>query len=192
MFEATIEETAIALGDSRQAEADKRLLVVFSTKAVKDNNESIKQGRPIYQERDYITIMVPGDKDSVIERPATDMDRQRFPIHYAAFKQKQQQETVSGTPLKMATFISQAQAKELEYFHIFTVEQLAGMSDAQAQKIMGFQRLKQNAADYLTASKDASALTQMREELSQRDVQIAHLTKVVEGLTAKLEKLEKE
>lgn len=190
MFEATIEETAIALGDGRQSEEDKRLLVVFSTKAVKDAAQSVAQARPIYTEKDYITIMVPGDKDSIIERPATDMDRDRFPLQYAAFRNKKQQETVSGTPLRMATFISQAVAKELEYFNVYTVEQLAGMPDSQAQKIMGIQQLKQNAADFLAAAKDASVITKMREELSQRDVQIAHLTKVVEGLTEKVKSLE--
>ena len=192
MFEATIEETAMAFTDGRQSEEDKRLLVVFSSRAVQDKAASIEQGRPIYTEKDYVTIMVPGDKDSVVERPATDMDRQRFALQYAAFKQKRQQETVSGTPLRAVTFISQAQAKELEYFNVYTVEQLAGIPDNQAAKIMGIQQLKQTATDFLAAAKDQSTLTKMREELSQRDEQISFLSKTVESLTERLKKLEEE
>lgn len=189
--EASFDEMHMALSEQQgTSEADKKLLVVFSIRPHHNQVKSAEQGRPIYEDRDYITIMVPGDKDSVIERPATDMDKARFRAQYRAFKDRQNQETVSGTPLRQVSFITASQAKEFEYFNIYTVEQLAGMPDSNAQRIMGAQRLKQLAADFLRAAESAAPLTAMREEMSQKDAQIAALVQSVETLKKQVAELQ--
>lgn len=193
LAESTFEETqmAMTLDQSRTSEDDKRLLVVFSTRPWHDRVASTEAGRPIYRDRDFITIMVPGDKDSIIERPATDMDRQRFALQYTAFQQRKSQESVSGTPLKVVTFLTAAQAKELEYFNIFTVEQLAGIPDANAARVLGAQRLKQLAADFLKAATEQAPLTAMREEMEQKDAKITALEEAVRELSDQVKLLQK-
>jgi hypothetical protein len=192
--ESTYDETAMAmtLDQNRQAEEDKRLLVMFSVRPWHDKLASAQEGRPIYKDRDYVTIMVPGDKDSVVERPATDIDKRRFAAQYAAFKAQKSQETVVGTPLKVVTFLSASQAKELEYFNIFTVEQLAGMPDGNAARVMGAQKLKQLATDFLRAAQEQAPLTAMREEMEKKDAEIATLQEAVRELTETVKELKKQ
>ena len=69
--------------DSQQEEADRSLLVKFYHHSVKSERESSIEGRPVFKEKEYIDIRVPGQRDSVI-RPASQRDKDRFPRHYAA------------------------------------------------------------------------------------------------------------
>lgn len=188
--EASFELTDLAMANPRQAEEDKRLLVVFSRRPWQNKLKSAEEGRPIYEERDYVTIMVPGDKDSVIDRLATDIDKARFSAQYTAFLQKQSQELAVGTPLRAVSFISQSQIKELEFFNCFTVEQLANLADSNAQKFMGINALKQLAQDFLKAAKEQAPLTAMRAELDKKDEQLAAQAKAIEDQAARIKALE--
>ncbi len=173
-----------------ESDADKRLLVRFNMHPHYNSEKSSTEGRPIYDEREYVMIMVPGDKDSIVHRPVWDKDRQRFSRQYQAFKSNQSQETASGTPLSAITFISRAQAKELEHFNCHTVEQLANIPDTHAQKFMGINKLKQLAAEFLRAAKEAAPLTAMRAELDQRDATLAAAQAQIADLAARLQELE--
>lgn len=173
LSEASYEMTDQALGRSQTDKADERLLVQFSMYPHPDKDESANQGRPVYKEIEYVMILVPGDKESIVHRPAWERDRQRFPRQYQAFRNKQQQEAVAGTPLRMVGFVTLGQIKELEYFNCYTVEQLANLPDAHASRFMGIQKLKQLATDYLNAAKETAPLTSMRAEMEKKDSQIA-------------------
>ena len=70
--------------------------------------------------------MVPGDKCSIVDRPASAEDKARFPKHYAAF-QGNNEDLVQGTPLETWPQLTRSQVEEMRYFHVRTVEQLAGM-----------------------------------------------------------------
>lgn len=186
MHEATMGEMALAdyAGGNRQAgNGDERLRVQFSTFPQINEDKSAQEGRPIFDEKEYITIMVPGERD-VVHRAVWAKDLQRFPLQYQAFKNKQNQDTASGTPLKMVTWLTPGQVKELEFFNCHTVEQLANMADSAASKFMAIQRLKTLAKDYLKAAKEAAPLTAMRDELDKRDSQIAALQNQMAELMA--------
>lgn len=170
---------------------DNRLRVQFSMFPQLDQEATNKEGRPIYRDREYIMIMIPGERD-VVHRPAWEKDYERFPQQYAAFKNKQNQDVVSGTPLKMIPWLTLGQVKELEYFNCVTLEQLAEMPDSTAGKFIQLQKLKQLAKDQLQAAREAAPLTKMRAELDQRDSQIASLMKQVADLTKVVEKLKPE
>lgn len=157
---------------NRGDKADERLLVQFSMYSHPDREETAKQGRPIFKEVPYVMIMVPGDKESIVHRPAWEKDYQRFPRQYQAFQNKKAQESVAGTPLRAVTFLTLGQVKELEYFNCYTVEQLANISDAHASKFMGIQKLKQAANDYLTAAKEVAPLTAIRAEIESKQSQL--------------------
>ena len=66
---------------------DAKLFVVFFNHPRKDEAKTLEEGRPMFKDEIYVRIMVPGDKDSVIVRPARDMDKQRFAKQLAAFEQ---------------------------------------------------------------------------------------------------------
>lgn len=186
--EADYEMTSAAFSTTNQH--DDRLMVSFSLHPRIDNEESSKQGRPIYKDTVYIMIIVPGDKDSIVHRPAYERDFQRFPKQYAAFKNKNENSVV-GTPLKLVPWLSSSQIKELDYFNVRTVEQLAEVNDGLATKFHGLQGLKQKAKDFLVAAKDAAPIVEMRSQLEKRDSEIQALQKQLEALAAKVEKKEK-
>ena len=190
--EATMEETQQALSNATVAQEDARLIVQFTQEPWHNKEKSAKEGRPIYDLRDYVMIMVPGDKDSIIHRPASQQDIDRFPVQFSRYKNKQEQRYGSGTPLKAVTFLNSAQAKELEYFNVFTVEQLAGMSDGNAQKFMGFQILRQAAQDFLAAAREAAPMTAMRAEMQTKDAQLEAQALAIADLQKRLQQLEKE
>lgn len=158
-------------GPSQYNEADKRLRVNFSLFPHINQAKSATEGRPIYDQIPYVTIMVPGERD-VVHRPAWEKDYSRFPMQYQAFLNKKDQDASSGTPLKELSWLSAAQVKELEFFNCYTVEQLANLADSSASKFMGIQALKTRANDFLKAAKDAAPLLTIRAEMDKKQQEL--------------------
>lgn len=171
-------------------EHDKRLRVTFSLFPQIDQEASTKEGRPIYTEVPYITIMVPGERD-VVHRAAWERDYNRFPMQWAAFNNKKDQDAVSGTPLKLIPWLSSAQVKELEFFNCYTVEQLANLADSAAAKFMGIQALKQRAKDYVIAAKEAAPLLTIRAEIDKKDQELAAANNALKEQGARIAELER-
>lgn len=175
----------------RENPEDSKLLVRFSIEPHPDAEASIREGRPIFKDREYITIIVPGDKDSVVIRPVWSKDLQRFPRQYQAFKANLDQSTSDGTPLAQWPPISKSQVLELNYFNVKTVEQLANLADGHAQKFAGIQSIRKLARDWLAAAKDTAHLTQMQAELEKRDSQIAVNNRTIADMASRLDAMEK-
>jgi len=169
--------------DAQQNEADKALLVKFYLKSVQDSSASSAEGRPIYREKEYIEIRFPGNRTDAVARPATPADKQRFPRHYDAFKQRIEM-PVEGTPLTEWPAISRSQAEELSFYHIKTVEQLANVSDSNGTQFMGFNGLRQKAKEFIELSKSAVEASELKLELEKRDNQIAALQAQIDKLVS--------
>ena len=162
--------------------ADDRLMIKFEVFPHPNETKSLEQGRPIYDDREYITIIVPGDKNSIVHRPVWAQDKQRFARQYAAFQQGRSQD-VSGTPLTMWGGMTLSQAKEFEYFNVKTVEQLAEMSDGNGVNVQGFNGLKQRAKDWVERTKSDAPLLQLRAEVEAKanDIQTMQQQLVEQG-----------
>ena len=155
------------------------LLVKFFIRPRLDEAASAEADRPIYREVEYVDIRIPGSPDNRV-RPATPRDKARFPKHYAAFKNRVSQEMLEGTPLAEWPQITRSQVEELAFFGVKTVEQLAGMSDANAQQSRaGFVGLKTKAKEWLDKMHSVETL---ESELANRDATIATLTERLEAL----------
>ena len=184
LAEAGFGMTETAMGDlSARFDKDQNLYVRFYSHPKQDAVKSAEEGRPIFHDTEYVSIMVPGDKSSIVERPARDSDRQRFPKHYQAFKNNEE-EVLDGTPLEAWPGLTRSQVEELRYFNIRTVEQLASVSDSHAQKFMGINILRRKAEAYMDAAAGNAATDKMAAELESRDNEIAALKQAVEELQA--------
>jgi hypothetical protein len=174
--EADYDMTASALGGNARYAQDDQLLVRFYQRTEPDVAETEKQGRPIYKEVDFIEIHQPGNKDSVIDRKAYPVDIERFARHYEAYKARTKGDGVhiEGTPLVEWPGITRSQAEELKFFNVYSVEQLAGMSDSNAQNIMGIQSLKAAAKLWLEKASDKQ-LQEAQDEIAQLKAQMAEL-----------------
>jgi hypothetical protein len=165
-------------------QGDEQLMVKFEIRPKVDQEASAEAGRPVSIDREYISIRAPGAADTVI-RPATEGDRQRFPRHYAAFKQRiTTDDVLEGTLLKDWPQIRRSQVEELSFHGIKTVEQLAAVSDANGQPLMGFHGLKSKAKEWLKIASQGVNAQKLQAELDKRDEQIAELMAKMEELTA--------
>lgn len=179
-----------AAGLNRGQQPQEQVFVQFSLQPTQNKTKSAEAGRPIFDELEYVQIMVPGDKQNVIHRPVSEKDRQRFKRQYEAWKESGQQ-PVSGTPLDQWPAVTRAQVAELAYFNVKTVEQLASMSDGNAMGIGPITSLRQKAKDFVAAAAGNAPLQQLRDQLAERDNEIEVLKRQVAELAASVKKSRK-
>jgi len=169
---------------------DSLLHVEFYTKAQHQPFDSEKEGSPIFKDRDYIKIYTPGNQLNVIDRLAIEDDKKRFPLHWARYKEMRgDAENVVGTPVAEWPILTRAQAETLRHMKFFTVEQIAGASDAAINDIgmkVGYSAadLQKKARHFLMAAKGAAEQERQAKELEKRDEQIAAMQKQLAELTA--------
>jgi len=170
-----------ASGNPRHA-GDSNLFVRFFYHPHLNKVKTQEAGRPIYDDREYVEIIVPGDRNNTVNRPTRDLDKQRFAKLYRAFLDGAKQR-VTGTPLESWPALNRSQVEELKHFRIYTVEQLAKVPDNLKQQFMGINALQQKAIDFIDAAQGSAQTTQFREELDQKDSQIAALNEALRDLS---------
>ena len=175
--------------DTDTSHADRRLVVRFSLQPRLDSKRTEEEGREIYKQVEFVTILIPGDKTLTVNRPVQASDKQRFPLQYQAFK-NQKGEALVGTPLTAWAVVNESQRRELEYFNIRTVEALAEVADNFASSMMGINNLKQQAQKYLAVSKEAAPTVKLMKEIERKDGEIASLQDQIKNLASRFEKLE--
>lgn len=188
----TIEDTMEAFRPGQRFAGDDRLSVRFFLHPVMDEKKSVEAGRPIYIEKEYVEIVVPGDKDNIVCRPVRGMpipDARRFPRQYQAFKAGLEQVT-EGTPLAQWPGVTRAQVEELRYFKITTVEQLAEMTDTTAQGFAGVVSLRNAAKTYLERAAGLAVDTKLQAAIAEKDNQIAALSDTLSKMTEAMARLE--
>jgi hypothetical protein len=164
-----------------QGNPDDTLLVKFEVRPKLDQTQTEKEGRPIYRDVEYVDIRVPGSPDH-ISRPATPHDKDRFPRHYAAFKNRtSDEEYIEGTRLDEWPLVSRSTVEELAFFGVKTVEQLASVNDANIQQRSGMASLKQKAKEWLEIANKSITASQLKAELDKRDQMIAELKAQLEA-----------
>lgn len=175
---------------SKERAGDEKLALRFFRKAKQNSEKTAVAGRPIFEEEDYIQIMIPGDRTSTIVRPVSPIDKARFGKQYEHWQRTQQEEMLQGTPLDAWGIMNLAQIEEYRYFGIRTIEQLASLRDDICQKIMGATALKQRAESFLQMAKDAAPMQAMQLELKKRDDTISGLQTQMEEMGKIIKKME--
>lgn len=152
--------------DFQTNEADKSLLVKFFIKPRIDREATEREGREIYKDVEHIDIKPAGDRNGSA-RPATDMDRRRFPEHYARFKNRIEAPMDMGTPLTEWAPCSRSRAEELAFANVKTVEQLANMADSQVASFMGLYALKEKAKTWLEHANAEKPIYEMKKRMDE-------------------------
>lgn len=169
--------------------------VTFRSVSKQDEALTIKEGRPMFVPVDYVTVMSPGDKGNVIDRPARPKDKSLYPAAWQAYKNNQDQDAAQGTLLRAWALVdptaklSPERIEELAFFKVRTVEALASVNDDNVKQLgMGAMAERERARDYLKASKEMSNISAVRSELKKRDEEIAEmkamLAKVMDAQSA--------
>jgi hypothetical protein len=161
------------------------LYVSFYMDALEFKSESEKAGRPVFKDVPFIKILVPGDTTNIIERKATKDDELKFPKAWARF-QAQESEVIEGMPLEQWPQVTRSLLKELKYFEVHTVEQLAGLSDGQISKLgMGFTEYRNKARAFLAAAAGTADSTAQAAENQRLKDMIADLQRQMNEVAEK-------
>lgn len=150
----------------------------FYTEQEEDTVASKTEGRPIFRPVEMVEIRTPGDRYTVGVFPVDDKHRQRWPDAYAAFK-RGEMHAQSGTPLEMWPAVTTSQVYELKALSIFSVEDVAGLSDSNISQLGPMGRdLRTKAQAYIDAAKGGAVV-------SEQAAEIARLREMVEGLMSR-------
>ena len=145
------------------------------------------EGRPIFQDEEYISIITPGSRD-VFTTPLDDAYRRRFKKRYMDWKDNNTAAKIDGTLLSELPWLTKSQIAELNYSNVFTIEQLASLSDANAMQFMGNHKLRERAKLYLDQAKGDAPMLKLQSALEERDLRVQTLERKLEELTAALER----
>jgi hypothetical protein len=166
-------------GPARQTRAE------FYTDAERDGFASVKAGRDIFRDVDFVKIFIPGSGTILVER-VNEGHAERWPELYAAFKAGKEA-PLSGTPLSEWPILKRAQIAELNYRNIRTVEDLGDLSDLAVQNLgMGGQMLRARARAYLDEAEREALATKLTGENDALRLRISTLENQVDALGQQL------
>lgn len=85
----------------------------FSIEPVEQGFKSQQAGRPIFEDREFVRIVIAGDKHTEVFREATESDKDRFHEPYGRFKRGLEgRDQLTGTPLSQWPLMKASQVKE--------------------------------------------------------------------------------
>jgi len=160
---------------------------VFKLMAIKNEAESKRQGRPIFDDWEMCELRVAGSKDfpcppalsfshwvtdeeSGEQRPVTYAER--FAKQYQQFKSREQQ-TKAGTPLDYLPFLTEGKRAELRALSIYTAEALAELEGQNLKSLgLGGRDLKNKAQEYLANSGQNAVLLQQQAKIEALQMQL--------------------
>lgn len=161
---------------------DSGLFVEFSREPKLMVFKSEQANRPIYEDRDYISITYAGGKSVnkrevrlVPDNNGGPSDPDRFPKHWEAF-QRQAEQAQSGTQLEVMPWLTKSQVFELKAQRVHTVEALANIPDS-ALNISGGRGLRDKAQKYLATAEAGAreAALEARNKTLEGDIEALKL-----------------
>ena len=181
--------------------ADSRLQVRFYKKSVQQEQESMDAGRPIYKDFDFVHICVAGDTLTEIDTYALHNHKQRFPIQWAQYQNRQgaDDDEVVGTPVSEWPLVSKSQAEELRAMKFRTVESSASASDQQLQRMgmaagMSPYAFRDKAKAFLNLAttsaetdKRESEINALKEELAKKDLETVKMKAETDAKLAQMQ-----
>lgn len=165
------------------AKPDEGLNVTFYEGSKRDDKASDTAGREVFVPVVMVRILIPGNKDEIIDTEAWLGDvngeghyhNKRFPFAWARF-QSQEKAGVTGFPIKEWQGINRSVADTLLGINISTVEQLADLSDGNLKNIPlpSPVELRQKAKDFLAQASSGPVLA---AKLAELEAELAALRK---------------
>jgi hypothetical protein len=164
-------------------------IVEFYVQAEQNNFKSEQEGHPVFEDKEMVRIVTPGDKNSVVEERVKDHHRREYARQYEAFKSGETL-TVEGMPLKEWPPLSPAMVANLRAINIVTVEQLSQVDDGRLDNLgMGGRTLREKARLWLEQASGGAPLTRLQAENETLKAQQVVLERAVAELSAAVSRL---
>lgn len=163
---------------------DDKLIVGFYKKSVLNPALSRAEGKPVYEGRDFVKIQHPGETLNIVDRPAHDGDKQRWPQKWAHYQAGVTQ-IPDGIPLSLL-FPDKPQIVDMmRGYNIHTVEQLSNLSAQAISTVgMGAQDWVNAAKRYMERADKGVNHHQFEKALADKDQEIRTLRRQIEEVTA--------
>lgn len=153
---------------------------MFYMKRKLNQRRTDDEGRPVFDEVSYVKILIPGQMKNIPDRKVQDDDKKRWPAQWAAFERGQEQ-AVDGTRVEEWPYLTHELVAHLKYVNVFTIEQVAGMSDTVEEKLGPLGKdLKDRAKDFLSGANETekrlrSENKKLKEEVKSLQSQLRNL-----------------
>jgi hypothetical protein len=160
----------------------------FFVAAKQNQHLSLKAGRPIFEDKEMVRIVLSSDNKTELVREALPRDKARFERQYEAFKRKTDQISANGTPLSQWPVMTPALVSNFAVAGIYTVEQLAQMSDSGIQAAgMGAREWSGRAKSYLDRAESGSEALRLVHENERLVAENESLRRQMDALARRLE-----
>ena len=167
---------------------------------IKDQYDA-ETGLPSYVTVETVTFLIPGDKTSAPSKKVTPEIKRLWAEEYNAWKRSGDQASMEGggLPLNKWPHMPKEVAAGLIHANIYTVEQLANLSDSQCQikGTIGLRKYRDMALAFIDSSKAAAPIAKLsaENEAQQRRIslledQLKKSNEVAEKLSARLDELQ--
>lgn len=158
----------IGFGDNSSAPGP---FVNFYPKTIPMPAASLAAGKPVFKSVVYMRLQHPGERDC-IDRPATRQDAEKYPRQYRQYCEGRQG-MPDGIPLDTLFPNHQDVREALNFNKIYTVEQLANLSDTALGNIgLGGYEWQQKAKRYLAAIEQGKGFAQHEEQIRRMQVEL--------------------
>lgn len=161
----------------------------FVTEAVKMEHASTQAGRPIFEDREFVKIIIPGIRGQTAFEPVNEEHKVRWPREYKAFKAGKEL-PLEGTPLSEwpSSHITKSRIEELAYFNVRTVEHLAALDDAKVMNLgMGARELRGAAQKFLEVARTGTGpLERLLERAIKAEAEVERLTAALTSANAEI------
>lgn len=164
---------------------DSQALVKFFIHSELSQHKSKLAGAPVYDDVECIEMRIPGEKEPVTVQ-ADEFHKRRFAKQYEAFK-KGLEDQQGGTPLDLLFPASPSTVKMLKAFHVFTIQQLAVISDSAMGQIAMGRSLVDRAKQYLQQAgqgQNFHAMETMQAQIDQLKAALTEQGKPIPEVTA--------
>jgi hypothetical protein len=160
-------------------ESDHKTYVKFYIHPVHDEEKSAEEGRPIFNDLEYVEIRTPGNETNIIRTPVNELLKRRFSAQYRAFKAGEIEQN-TGTPLSEVPWITRSQVEELSYLRISTIEILSEVNDDICTRHPGLFKLKQRAQLYVQQAKESAPNLRLQKENEDMKARLDSLEETIQ------------
>lgn len=160
------------------------LVVIFYAKPILNPLKSQQEGKPVWENKDYVKIHQPGEKLMAEDRPVRENDKRMYANRWNSYLQDKEQ-VPDGVPLDLLFPYHPNVAMMLKSHHVYTVEQLAAITGDALNNIgMGAQDWQTKAKAYLEQANKGVNHHKFQKELDERDSKIKTLERQVAEMAA--------
>jgi hypothetical protein len=150
-------------------------------------------GLPRYRTVELVDLLIPGDKNNTPTKRVTPEIKHKYAREYALWKAQgstNEAQIGDGLPLNQWPQIPKELAAGLAHANVFTVQQLANLSDTQCQirGTIGLRKYRDMAAAFINASAAAAPIAELTKKNEALEKQMALMTKQMEQMQENFDK----